>query len=77
MTPLLKCILELRELATSRFPMSVLTSIGIGRTNLRITCISETQTTASVKIEWDDLLQSDSISERLNEIVSKLNKQLR
>jgi len=77
MTPLLNCLNELRQLTADLTPSSVLTSYGIGWTNLRITLASTTSSTASAMIAWDDLLQHDKPSERLSEIIVALNKQLR
>lgn len=77
MTSLLNCLNELRQLTADLTPKSVLTSYGIGWTNLRITLASATSSTASAMIAWDDLLQHDKPAERLGEIISTLNKQLR
>ena len=77
MTPLLNCLNELRQLTADLTPKSVLTTFGIGRTNLRINVIDANASTASIKLQWDDLLQHDKPSERLSEIIVALNKQLR
>ena len=77
MTPLLNCLNELRQLTADLTPKSVLTTFGIGRTNLRINVIDANASTASIKLQCDDLLQHDKPSERLSEVIVALNKQLR
>ena len=77
MTPLLNCLNELRQLTADLTPKSVLTTYGIGRTNLRVNVIDANASTASIKLQWDDLLQHDKPSERSSEIIVALNKQLR